>query len=539
MPEPVDAQALRQRILHLVNLHASDEELEREAQRMGRTGSIERAICDAIGQYESGVAGEARARWMRRAAQDGQVWALWELGRRQIVDWDDDARRDEARDWLSQAASAGHRGAALLLGRLAEQIGPREIDLLIQAYGAGEPGHPDEITAGEVRAAAIEIALAYRTSDPDLAEGWYQRGLAAPGWTEPPSDWARQWTVEAAHYALWLHQRGHAERCDALLREMLPEILESTWDDRLTLREEGHKPWRYDYAMAQSADAVRFEVLAHLLEQHTWSAAERVTVLGAMADTEFAVRPDGEARLRELAERNRNAILDAADACAGGFPSASVLRGVTEADAWRAVAWVLDTALPSIFKEIGRADVAQPLRALAPEPGRLRWDRWPEPPDWDADPLTILQSWEPPDDPLQPLSTWVHGTGLRAALSGTSSSGMPADEVDDNWSVLAELLTSSGLAGTLDPETLRTMVELSWEPSFRLLRGEPAWFILWLAAGPASHAGDWPTEWARAGGIVTSALMMVLTEAGDDRGSRIAARLSGEYERFWSASRSR
>lgn len=576
MPDPAD-DSLQGLIRQAVDLGADDEQLARIVRsELGADARdlLEQVIVMALdGWRRSPQQVRCQRRWLRRAAESGQLWALWKAGDRWAeigshasrtqpksaspAPWTeseseaetaetsagakpakDDALfqqwvaaeapvfAEEARQWLRQAADRGHRLAALSLVRL--EVDPsRDKEWLLVAYGDGQAPQEDQqmVDAGALLPQVVASLMASklgRLGDP-AAEEWFSRALDHPRWEEF-ADPGESWLATARRFARWLHDHGRIEECQEWSLRVVADAAAHGPSDRATLVEEAHKPYRIDYGMASVAEWVRRSAMRHLITAHQLPGDQALEVVRVLSDNaHFGAEDRGVVDDALVAVHGGNVRLGA---LIGGLdPIAESLQQPVQP--WHAeelARWLVGWALPEMFLLAGLPEEAAQLRTAIEESTRKEsaWTLHPAHSDeeWELALLTDLaiglhptlsghEAWES----LRQHQGWGNDLSPRER-SELRKARWRFDELIDEY--VSAVFQDSGLGAvrSVFPEAGLEQQSAEW----RLMRRRDAWLAMWLACAQIDRNHRWRRDWEASSELLARAVAGVLRRRAVESG---------------------
>lgn len=568
MPDS-EVYRLESLIRNAVDSGVDDEQLARivrEELDAAEQDSLERAIVSALnGWRPSPQQARCRRRWLRRAAESGQLWALWEAGDRWATTGSHNSRTqpetasadpriesdatpaeisagetrkrddalfqqwiateapifaDEARQWLREAADRGHQRAALRLVRL-EADPHRDREWLLVAYGDGQAPYEEDlqtIDADDTLPLVAASLLASRLAklDDPAAEKWFSRALACPRWEEF-ADPGESWLSTAVQFARWLHDHGRVEECQEWSLRVVAEAAAHGPSDRATLVEEAHKPYRIDYGMASSAEWDRRSAMRHLISDHHLPGDQALQVVRVLSDN------------AHLDVDDRGVVDDAlTKAYARHVPLRALLDGVDPIfDAlqqpiqpWHAeelAFWLAGWALPDLFRFAGLEEEAAQLRTVFEE-WTQRKSAWALQPTESGDERWDLGL-------LADLGMDLHTTlSAHAAWRSLRQDQTCQDDLTrDEWEKFEQArrrfdeLIDEHVSATFQHSGLGAARSVFAESGleeqigeWRLMRRRDAWLGMWLACAQVDRDREWRYDWDSSSELLARAVAGVL-----------------------------
>ena len=437
-------------------------------------------------------------RWLRRAADQGQPWAVTRLAN---DDYLDGVTAEERQRWLARSAASGNGRSAFLLAL----YGPEDTaveDLLRFVWRAANHEQRTGLAVGEdfdpdmgPEAAHLLAKLAAQRGDPE-AEQWFDRATNSEDWFERETGANRNCAL--LDYSRWATREGHHELAETLLAQLTAGALKSA---RLTSRamEDEYKSYR-DYWQDNNADsrvwsdatiehaalltklgyAERADLILRLASenQHFSSAA-----LPVVCEVLEAMGPDVSARAL-LAQMAESVVPPPFEA-----PVGAMLRGTSSepsADgrqlAYAMLDWLVHEYLAGWLSMAGAEDVANSVRyrvapivdASSAESCRARLVNLPI----DYTTLTPQATVDDPDGEEAPSSfieqlefDRVRAVAIRAVMQSVGAD------------VSADLAEPAGVP------------DADIAASRRLLSGSRLWLTFWAATVEDAEDHPWLTVW--------------------------------------------
>jgi hypothetical protein len=525
-------------IRDLIMAGASDEELLDAARGYTTEDeTVERVITTALDHHlPEDVRHRQQVRWYRRAVNDNQVWAMYEAGtlwsvagsddtylgedlthdspqypseKESIgssggmcaiddeIELDDFVSAEEARQWIVQAAEHGLRRACLEAAcwNLDDE---RAAGWLRIAFGDGD--EDVELDRHDLAATALLMARVLdKGSDPE-AGTWYRIAVECPRWDSFVYG-GLSWVEAASEYALWAHKQGDDRLCAAWAYRLLENAANSGPDDRNYMENE-YKTYRYAWQIAASAEFARRKLVHHLLTEHELPEEQRLEIVLLLSsdrlfgqETWDVVRVALDAPMMESFTLRR-------------YVSVGAARHRRELDvpingelAWAIIDWLLEEAVPAVFRFMGMEQTATSFAQLVPADLR-RADVW----KWKSD---------------------VKHSGVGSDLSRSMESLSDSDHLfiytGTAKRLVSEVVTRAGFG---ERPNLFTTVERKFYEEFAdvdmnsshwfLLRGKTTWLGMYCATAAEGTADQWIAWWKCAGGIMTSAILSALLTLGGE-----------------------
>lgn len=494
--------SLNDTIRDLVMAGASDEELIAAVTSFAVRGkTIERVIITALDhRLPPDDRIRHQVRWYRRAVNDNQVWAMYEAGHRwrwdgsggsRSIRTDDHVSAEEARQWIAQAADNGLRRACLEAAcwNLDDE---RAAGWLRTAYGDG--GDDTDLRRDELAATALWLARVLdKVGDPE-AGTWYRTAVECPPWSVS-DEFGSSWVEAVCEHALWAHKQGDERLCTALAFRLLENAANSGPDDRNYMEGE-YKTYRYDWQLASNAEFARHKIMHHLLTEHELPAWERLEIALLLSndrrfgqETWDVVRAALDAQTMKSLTLSR--IVTVGMARHARVPDVPI----NSAHAWATIHWLLEEAVPAVFRFVGREQDATIFERLVPADLRR------------ADP----RGWHSEIDRIEREYELIRS--------------MESESIPDGWisfwytaqRFVADVVARAGLA---ECRNLFNTVERRYHEDFAtldltssrwvLLRGNPAWLGMYCATAAEGTADEWIAWWKCASRIVVTTLMGAL-----------------------------
>lgn len=535
-------------IRDLVMAGAPDEELIAAATIYAVEGkTIERVITTALDHHlPLDVCLRQQVRWYRRAVNDNQIWAMYEAGTLWSLDGSDDSRRsrqltndmppnawkqeslepteipkatnaeielndfvsaEEARQWIVQAAEHGLRRACLEAAcwNLDDE---RAAGWLRTAFGDGDGD--TELGRHELAATALWLARVLdKVGDPE-AGTWYRTAVECPPWSVS-DDYGASWVEAVCEYALWAHKQGDERLCTAWAYRLLENAADSGPDDRNYLESE-YKTYRYAWQMARDAEFARHQIMHHLLTEHELPAWQKLEIaLLLRNDRRFGQETWDVVRIALDAQTMKSLTLSRF-VTVGMARHARVLDvPITIEHAWATISWLLEEAVPAVFRFVGLEQDATNFARLVPADLR-RADLW----EWQSE----VERFEDGKELTRSMESLSYPDGI-----------LSFDRTAQRF--VADVVTRAGLGErrslfkTLERDYHEDFAELGLTSSrWVLLRGDPAWLGMYCATAAEGTADQWMAWWNCASGIVTSTIMGALLTLGRELNIDWTARIA-------------